>query len=120
MTWKHSWRSRTTEVSDGDEPPMTLESKVAETAHPRSLHRLVRLALHIVSIILAIFAAGSPEAILSHSSKSCPCGDTAPEAPCAFNNFTNGRWPLCAARLSALSPNLLRAVTSAPRSMSRE
>ena len=33
---------RTSEVSDGDEPTVTVQFKVTRTAHPRSLHRLVR------------------------------------------------------------------------------
>jgi len=28
-------------VSDGDEPPLTLRMTLSQTAHPRSLHRLV-------------------------------------------------------------------------------
>src|SRR6266536_1298526 len=38
---RHAFR-RTIEVSDGDEPPLTLELILSLTAHPRSLHRLVR------------------------------------------------------------------------------
>src|SRR5256885_15271336 len=33
---------RTTEVSDGDEPPLTLELTPTRTAHPHSLDRLVQ------------------------------------------------------------------------------
>src|SRR5438552_4447305 len=35
-------RRLTTEVSDGDEPPLTLQLTLSRQAHPRSLHRLVR------------------------------------------------------------------------------
>src|SRR2546427_8501188 len=52
-------RCRTPEVSDGDEPPLTLEFTLSATAHPRSLHRLCWAVVHSVmcSVSHAFLAA---------------------------------------------------------------
>src|SRR6266536_4791659 len=51
--WSAFIRSLTIEVSDGDEPPLTLEFTLSATAHPGSLHRICWAVVHSVMCSLS-------------------------------------------------------------------
>jgi hypothetical protein len=66
----------------------------------------------------SIVSLGRPEALLSRFSRLLPCGRQSAEAPLESRSLMNGLCARCAARESAVCPNLLVAFTSAPLEMS--